>query len=189
MKRLAHRCPGIGLALMVGAVVTACGPGVRVQSPASPRANLPGQTYSWVGGSDGVDGEMLLAGNPGVDGLIRTVIDAEMEARGFSEAESGAGSFGVAYAAALERTVEVEEVNDFFRYRRTGYLVSWDEVTTFDLGSLVLDISDPSTGSLIWRGVAEADLHRDDREYRESKLREGVRALLDELVNRTSGGE
>lgn len=177
------------LVVVSGALLTACGSSIQVDTMTPPSSVLAqGRTYTWRGGSGGADGNGLLANNPEVDRLIRRVIDEELQARGFTKATGGRADLGVAYAAALEGQIRVDEVNRFYGYRRGAYIATWTEVEEFDLGSLVIDISDPASGELVWRGSAETELDRTDREYRESMLRRGVEAILDGLMAERSRG-
>ncbi len=48
-----------------------------------------------------------------------------------------------------------------------------------EVGSLVLDISSPSEGRVVWRGVAEAEIkHEGNEADRENRLRQAVHDLL-----------
>ena len=108
------------------------------------------------------------------------MVDEELAARGWRRVDEG-GDVGVAYVAALERELAVDEVNDLFRYRGRLWTVSNVEVREFERGTLILDLTDPESGEPLWRGAAEAELHSEDRDYRERRLREAVQAILTEL--------
>lgn len=137
------------------------------------------QTYEWKEGAGGVRGELRLEGNRMLDRRIKSIIDEALHDRGYRRVEGGNPDFQIGYVAALEGKVAYGTVDDYFRYRRRAVWVTGVETVEYDEGTLVLDISDGSTGDPIWRGSAEAELHDDSREYREQKLREAVTRLLD----------
>ncbi len=162
----------------------ACSGAMNVETTTAPPAALSGGSYSWASGTGGVAGNLQLSRNAGVDVLIREVIDEELAARGWRHVESG-GDVDVAYVAALERELDVQEVNDLFRYRGRMWTVTNVEVRAYERGTLIIDLSDPEADEPLWRGAAEAELHRDDRDYRERRLREAVQAILAELPSGT----
>lgn len=170
--------------LSLAALGSACAPSMTIDSTVAPGASIEaGQTYSWRAGSGGVHGDPRMRNNPLLDQTVKDVIDEELQARGFRRVSSGASDLGVAYVAAVERRVDIDEVNDFLRYRRGTFLVTQTNVREINQGSLVIDFTQGASGALLLRGIAEAELHEDDREYREEKLREGVRAIIDELTS------
>lgn len=174
--------PSYAIQAALALFTAACASSVQVESVVPPDAAplQPGQTYAWRPGSGGVDGDLRTAGNRSLDELIKTLVDDEMSNHGYRRVE-GEADLMLAYVAAVERELRVEELDELFRYRRRMYVVTRTDVEAYDVGSLVLDITDGTSGDLLWRGGAQADLHSENRDYREAKLREGVKALIAEL--------
>ena len=52
----------------------------------------------------------------------------------------------------------------------------------FEQGSLILDVSNPATRSLVWRGVAQAKINRERTPaQRDARLRDAVSSLIDKF--------
>ena len=145
---------------------SACGPTMTVETSGAPPTPIAIGSYSWTTNAGGVAGNLQLARNAGVDERIREVMYTGYPFHRWS---------------ALERELAVDEVNDLFRYRGRLWTVSNVEVREFERGTLILDLTDPESGEPLWRGAAEAELHSEDRDYRERRLREAVQAILTEL--------
>jgi hypothetical protein len=116
----------------------------------------------------------------GEKGYLRVV--ASTEAGGDAEEAGEAGNGGeadffVGYFITLDRKVDVNVVNNYHGYGWVqGPRVYVDE---YDEGTLILDIVDASTSSIIWRGIAmdRVDFLADP-EKREERLENVVEKIL-----------
>ncbi len=96
----------------------------------------------------------LSSRNPALNSeLVRKQIDADirrsMEARGFVFVESGASDLNVRYTLGAARRTEVERYPAGWRGWGTRVVrVPYTE------GTLVIDLRDPRTRSLVWRAIA-----------------------------------
>lgn len=129
------------------------------------------KTYQWVPGPQKVTGNPRLD-NPLLDKRIRSAVEKELAAKGYVKAENGRPDFKVAYHTALEMRSEYRTIDDFYRgYGYYGY-TGWGGRTTYvyqyEEGTLILDIIDAKTNSLVWRGTARAEI----MEYRKNEKRD-----------------
>jgi hypothetical protein len=129
--------------------------------------------------------------NPGTDirlqsSLLHERIQSSLVSgfaeRGYPMSENP--DFWVVYHVGIEERVDVTTTYQTIggRYGHWGHggmTVAQPVVTTFEAGTLVIDILQPGDGRLLWRGVAEGRLpRRSTREEREARTREVVEGLL-----------
>lgn len=122
---------------------------------------------------------------PGLDALnegrIRAAFEAELPLRGLTKGE-GAADLLVTYHASVSQKIEVTPTTMSFGYGwGRGYvgMSPGSDVRTYDEGTLIVDLLDAKTKSLVWRGTARATVYRDaDPEYRTERIRGAVQAIL-----------
>jgi hypothetical protein len=115
-----------------------------------------------------------------VDPIMRDAVSKEMTARGLKEA-SAKPDLTVAYYLLLSINTETQTVGQFLpatvMWGLPPFAPATQSFKVLNRGSLVLDMSAGDT--IVWRGMAQADLAPDaDGKKREARLREGVRDLL-----------
>jgi hypothetical protein len=141
--------------------------------PATDFAKL--RTYGWLDGStQRGDVDQLTA-----ERIVRAV-DAELAARGFAKAEAKP-DFLIHYLASVAQRIESRPTTVSAGYGwRHGYAgVASNEIDTYDEGTLVLDVIDPATKNLLWRGTAKAAVQANRTpDEREARIREVVRQIL-----------
>lgn len=135
------------------------------------------RTYSWYGNVQGVD--QLTAQR-----IVRAV-DNELNARGYRKLDSGTPDFQVNALASVQQKIDVRPTTVSVGYGwGRGYMgmSTGNQVSTYDEGTLVLDLVAPSTKSLLWRGTAKAavDPNRTPEE-REARVREAVHKILEQF--------
>ena len=115
--------------------------------------------------------------NPSLNSdLIRKRLDADiqkaMEAKGLTVAPSGRPDLNVRYTLGAVRKVDVERYPAGWRGFGTRVVrVPYTE------GTLVIDLRDPTTRSLVWRAIARED--KSDAAKVEGKLEDMVRKSFD----------
>jgi hypothetical protein len=103
-------------------------------------------------------------GNPQLEQLVRSMIEKALEVKSFQPAAPQSANFWIDYRLG-RREVEDSMVNPH------------GEV--FEEGSLVLDVLDPKTGELIWRGVVQGRINDSDPpDVREKRLNLGIQRLM-----------
>jgi len=124
-----------------------------------------------------IRGAQLNSKNPALNGeLIRKRLDADiqkyLEAKGLRFVASGASDLNVRYTLGAVRKVETE-----------AYPAGWRGWGTrivrvpFTEGTLVIDLRDPATRSLVWRAIATED--KGDASKVEGKLDDMVKKSID----------
>jgi hypothetical protein len=108
--------------------------------------------------------------------LVRKRINADiqkyLEAKGLTFVESGASDLNVRYTLGAARKTELESYPAGWRGWGTRVVrVPYTE------GTLVLDLRDPSTRSLVWRAIAREE--KSDASKVEGKLDDMVRKSID----------
>ena len=101
-------------------------------------------TYRWINIEGGAHP------NQSVDARIKQSFDSQLASKGLSRSDDDKADLYVEYQAA------VDQKKDWKRYGDGG---SWGEMAaatspTLDVGSLVLDIYDPTAKLLAWTGTA-----------------------------------
>jgi len=112
---------------------------------------------------------------------VRAAVDRELGAKAYRQASAGEQpDFLVGYHAVLQPKVDVRTIGGWYGYagpRMTGtYEYEYDE------GTLLLDVIDPRTKDLLWRGSATAAVYPSDSpEKRERRIDEAVAKILAEF--------
>ena len=126
------------------------------------------RTYRWIE-HEREDKENPFMRDPLIRSHVRSSVDAELAARGYTLLESGRPDFLVAYYFTARNRVDVTHYAGYYWYPHTS-------VYRYKEGTLIVDIVDPEKKQLIWRGWATGMLH--GREYAYDEINDSVRAML-----------
>ena len=112
--------------------------------------------------------------------IIVDAVAKEMAKRGLTAA-TGTADLTVTYYLLLTTTMSAQTMGQFLPATVAWGLPPFDQATQsikmMNRGSLVLDLS--KGGTVVWRGLAQADIKFDaDAKKRETLIREGIRDLL-----------
>lgn len=114
---------------------------------------------------------------------IKSALEAELPLRGLSKAAEGSGDLLVGFHASVSQKIEVTPTTISYGYGwGRGYVGTTygNDVRTYDEGTLIVDLIDAATKTLVWRGTARATVYKDaDPEYRTTRIREAVQAILE----------
>jgi len=130
------------------------------------------KSYSWV---------KVQTSNPLWESRIKDAVDSELQAKGWRKVDEGGD---VALAAVGSATNEKEYTTFYsgigpWRWRGFGSETT-TTVSTYKVGTLVLDMYDARDHRLIWRGTA-SDTLSDKPEKNEKKLEKTVSKMLDKF--------
>jgi len=120
-----------------------------------------------------------------LDGLtekrIRTSLEAELPARGLTKAGDGADLL-VTYHVSVHQKIAVTPTTMTYGYgwgRGYAGVAYGNEVRVYDEGTLLLDLLDGKTKTLIWRGTARGTVYEGSSpEDREQRIRDAVQQTL-----------
>lgn len=158
------------------------------------------KTFRWV------EAPPVSVGDPRIDdsvlqARVRLAVNRELEEKGFKRVDSGDADMLVNYLVTVEEKMTGQNVNDKYGYspgtgwtqgERQGW--SWGlggydapsvPVTYYEEGSVIIDMIDPATKRLIWRGSARTVVNADsDDETRRQRLNDAIRRVLAEFPPR-----
>ncbi len=172
------------IVLLLFVVLAGCST-MQVHSDHDPSANFAGlKTYDWTKAAKKVTGDPRLD-NPALDQRIRELIQLQLAKQGYALAPGGTPDFLVGYHVALEKKLAVSTMNDYYGYRAgwgwsygagTGTMMPQSYTYEYEQGSLIIDVVNPKTHDLMWRGSAQAEVNR--KKGRE-QLNEAVTRILE----------
>jgi len=179
VRRAGRSCAALltlGLAMSVG-----CS-GVRVTTDFDPDAEFSGfKKYAWLPDEPGQGGDPRLH-NDLIDARVRSSVDRGLADRGFEKVSLASANFLVTYYLGLETRIDVQTVHSSFRYSRRGWSgsVGTDtRVRQYERGTLLLDVLDPGSTRLVWRGSADSRVNsRSDPARRDQQIDAAVQSIL-----------
>jgi Domain of unknown function (DUF4136) len=115
-----------------------------------------------------------LAANPLNDRRIRTALDSQLVAHGYTS-DSGGPDFLVAYHAATRARTSL----DAWGYGPGRWRGGRVDVNQYTEGTLIVDMVDPASKQLVWRGTATGTIQLKDVD---KKIREAAKKLTERFV-------
>lgn len=155
--------------------------GISVSHDYDPQVDFSGlRTYAW---------HVAPSGTPAVDSLthqrIVRAIDDALASRGFRKVEDPNPDFKVHAMASVRERIDTQPVTVGVGYGwGHGYAGARTvmEVTSYEEGTLIVDVISPGSKNLIWRGTARAAVDRDRTpEEREGRIREAAFKILEKF--------
>jgi hypothetical protein len=140
------------------------------------------QRFVWEEPPD-VEGASPFADNTLLRKRVRSAIEKALGERGFRQVETTeAADFQVTYSVILEDRLRVRGgatvgVGGYHRYG-WGYASMSPDVRNYQESTLIIDVHDPATHDLLWRGWAGGIVGTRDRNRDVKRLDEGVRKIL-----------
>jgi hypothetical protein len=147
----------LGLLAYAGGCTT-----IKVASDFDPQANfssLHSYAFHAAPASDMSDPRV---DNSLLDERIRAALDTELSAKGFQKLSGGSPDFLVSFHVGVQSKLDVTTLNRSYPYYG-GYYGAWGGyqetmVREYEQGTLMIDVIDPATGNLIWRGSAQSEV-------------------------------
>lgn len=170
------------LALAAAATVAACAPlQVNTYSRFDDHAALY-RTYEWQAplarrvGDARLDGESVFAG------YVTAAVDERLRKHGLEPAPAGTADVVVRWSAATAQRTFVADRAAADRCEDCG-------IDLFDEGVLVIELVDPGTNQMLWRGWARCAIDGlvADQERVERRIDEAVARILAELPRSVGG--
>ena len=166
---------------------------MTVNSDYDPAQSFRGlKTYAWIPGGRKPTGDPRIDNNTLLDSRVRRAVDSELAANGFNKVSGGKPDFWVVYHVTLDKKSDVTLLNSYYgygpgwghsyghRYRPYGWAGPAETyVYQYDEGTLILDIIEPETRKLMWRGHATDEVQfSDSLGKKEAHINEAVRRIL-----------
>ena len=188
----------------LAAAATACSPGIRVRTEATPDAQLTGQhTFRVLAApqrartAPSLSSDDPMLANSLTNQQLRADLMRGLEAKGYAQ-DSANPDFLVAYYAGTKEKMDTTywNPNPYWRYNYWGHRYwAWPwypapsvgnvaQLEPYTQGSLIIDIVDPKTHQLIWRGQGVARVSDDPSQY-QKELSQSVDAVLAKFPSAT----
>ncbi|HEY6507199.1 MAG TPA: DUF4136 domain-containing protein [Vicinamibacterales bacterium] len=166
--------------LCVSALLAGCAT-LKVNSYLERGADLSRyRTFDW-GARDTVStGDPRLDNNPFFENRVKTQVESALAARGFAKAARP--DVTVHYHASVTQRIDISGIDG------ASAQCEAPECRPFvhDAGTLVVDLVDPATGRVVWRGWADGTLEGaiDNQRWMEERIDEAVAKILARLPPR-----
>ncbi len=104
------------------------------------------KTYKWAPVKGAKDLDQLTNKN------VRAAVDAAIATKGLTKTDAEQADLLVGYEVAIDQEKQIDTWGGGMGWRFGGGMAS-ATTSTINVGTLVLDIYDPTTKSLVWRGI------------------------------------
>lgn len=175
-----RRLVALSVALASLATLAGCA-GFRVNTDYDPGADFSSfRTYAWLPPQPGPLDRRLH--NDLVDARIRLAMESALAERGFDQAQSQKADFLITYYLGIESRINVQTVHHTWGYSRRGWsggVSTRTHVDQYEQGTLMIDVLEPSTRRLVWRGSTDARIRqRSDPVSRQARISDAVEAIM-----------
>ena len=165
-------------------LLAACGSNINVRTASVPNFSLAGRsTFRLLPVPRRSDNAPLDQNDPMLTNSItnhalRDDIRRALESRGYRPADGGPADFDIAVYAAAREVLDVRTYNYGYTWR--GWPRQYTEVTPYQRGTVLINLIDPATHQLLWRGQGVAAVSDDPNEYI-GQLGKVVKAIVKKL--------
>jgi len=142
------------------------------------------QSFAWLEPPE-VEGADPFADNTLLRKRLRAAIEIALGARGYRPVEDPEeADFLATYSVIMEEDIRDNGsigVGGYGGYRRYGFggVYSSPSIRVYQESTLVIDLLDPQSKDLLWRGWGTGIVGTRDRMRSDERIREGVRRILD----------
>ncbi len=140
------------------------------------------RTYSWGPADTQSTGDPRLDNNRFFDERIRARVEMELARRGFEKTAAQQPDLLVHYHTNVSQEIDVREFDN-----SESYCADHDcRPFVYDKGTLLIDLVEPDTAKVLWRGWAEGSFDGmvDNQTWMESRIDEAVTKILARLPDR-----
>jgi hypothetical protein len=162
--------------------------GIRVTTDYDPNADFSNvRTYAWFDDRSGVEGDRADVTSL-LDRRVRSAVDAELQRKGIQLVDRSEAEALVGYHLGIENKLDVDTINTGYgygRYGRYGGIGTTTTVREYQEGTLLIDVIDPSSKQLIWRGSGQSRINQYSTPAdREQRVNEAVKQILEKFPPR-----
>jgi Domain of unknown function (DUF4136) len=167
------------LAIAAAIALTACSHNIEVRTIAAPNATFAGRSTFRILPTPIHRGAALAANDPMLVNsityhAIRDEIQRAFAARGYVYSP-GSADLDIAYYATAEPVLDLRTFDYGYNWR--GFPRQYVDVVQYTQGTVIIDVIDPVTHGLLWRGQAQAAVDTDPDKFA-SELRKAVDAIV-----------
>lgn len=159
--------------------VTSCAATMAVSSHVEPGLDFAQyRSYAW-GPADALPtGDPRLDEDPFFKDHVQGAVEKQLAVRGFELAASGTSDLLIHYHANITHRIDANRVDRAYGYCHAGDCPA--DGIDYEAGTLVLDIVDARTNTLIWRGWAQNSVEDmlDDQDRMVETINEAVTRML-----------
>jgi hypothetical protein len=168
----------IAAALAIVSCLAACAVPVTVETDDSARL-LAARSWIWLPRPGVPAGDVELAR---VDQRVRSAAERALARRGFRRSEHGRPAFLLTYYAAVTHSIDDDAI---------AYAAGMPHATRralnpfggYDQGSLIVDVLDPQSGRLLWRGVGrDVFVAEQTPEERAARIDDALESIVSKLA-------
>ena len=172
------------LALVSAAGWLACS-GIRVTTDYDPNADFSDvRSYAWLDENSGVEGDRADVASL-LDRRLRAAVESELQSKGIAPTDRSKAKVLVTYHLGVETKLDVNTINTGYGYGpygRYGGISSTTTVHEYQEGTLLIDMVEPSSKQLVWRGAGQARIREySTPEEREQRVNEAVKQILEDF--------
>ena len=172
MRKL-NQSPLLKIGMILGVALVACfvAIGQDVHHNSMPGVDFSKyHTYKWVNIEGGAHPNQI------VDAEIKQSIDSQLASKGLTKTEGDQADLYIGYQVAVDQE---KQWNAWGTGRGFGGGMGSATQSTINVGSLVLDMYDPTTKQLVWQGTATKTVNPSaNQEKNEKNLNKGIEKLL-----------
>ena len=163
-------------------LLTSCGPTIRVYTDHDRDVNvLTYSSYTWLDTKEIEVRNNPLYYNELNDKRIKAAVNEELRKHGYNRSDSGA-RLVVHYHIVVENRATVQV--DRYGYRYGSYwMTSGISSYPYQEGTLIIDLMEPGTNLLAWRGWAVAVVNDYTSEQQEALIRKAVEKIFRRYPN------
>ena len=126
----------------------------KIESDYDRAANFQGlRTYGWRPRTEFPTGDPRFY-NPLIDSRVRAAADRVLMAKGYTKSVAPNPDFLVGYHAVVRSRTDVATIDRWYGYRTGGFAQPHLDVRSYEEGTLLIDVIEPGTMKLLWRGAA-----------------------------------
>ena len=135
-------------------------------------------TYAWIAGAQEATGDRRVHSSL-VDARIRTAIDAQLRAKGYTVSVNGGPEFLVAYQVGMKDLIKGASTQNYIGDRVHGTYTTISDIQPYHEGTLLIDIVDAGSQILVWQASAQAEVDQSlGPKERDERISTIVRAML-----------
>ena len=141
------------------------------------------RTYGWLDNLDKPVEDVRL-NDPRVRDTVRTAVEQSLASKGYEQVDRAQADFLVTWFGAIEKKIKKENIDHFYAPYGYGTLYRDPALNTetprkileYEEGTIIIDIVDPQTRKVIWRGSGSGRIAEDQPE--QTALRNLNRSII-----------